>query len=292
LSERFHRKRGIAKSIRRIAIAEIDAALAAIREGSGDDAEAIHAVRQQLKRLRALIRLPHRQFPAYRDENTAFRDLGRKLAHTRDADVLGDTFDGVAEAASLPDAAGIRRRLRDAAADQAGPSDRRELLDGEITAGLLEARRRAAQWQFEGKGLALLGGGLRQVYKAMRADEAIAAQAPNAANFHEWRKQTKYHAAQLALLRAVAPKIFKGYRKIADKLGSTLGDHHDLDVLVTAVNRLDDLAEQDRGRLIEAIRHRNAELEGKAFRLGDELTAERPDDFLRRIEAGWKSWRK
>ena len=36
---------------------------------------------------------------------------------------------------------------------------------------------------------------------------------------------------------------------------------------------------------------RNARLEARAFRLGDELTTERPKDFLRRVEKGWKSWR-
>jgi len=63
LPQSFHRKREVATSIRAIAVAEIDRALAAIRAGDADEAEIIHTVRQQLKRLRALIRLPLRCSP-------------------------------------------------------------------------------------------------------------------------------------------------------------------------------------------------------------------------------------
>jgi hypothetical protein len=290
LSGRFHRKRSVAGSLRGIAIAEIDAALAAIADPDADEAETIHTVRQQLKRLRALVRLPRQRLDGWRDENLAFRDLGRQLAGTRDADVLAESFDRLAEQAGITSPR-LRAGITSGAANPGGSSESRaRLLRGEIAAGLVQARERAAGWRLDSRGFRLLGPGLRRVYRDMRACEKRAAVAPTPANFHAWRKRTKYHANQLALLKPVAPKIFKGYRKVADRLGGTLGEHHDLDALAAAVQRLGDGSKRE--RLLGAIGKRNRELEETAFRLGDELTAERPDDFVRRLEAGWKNWRQ
>jgi hypothetical protein len=286
LAERFHRKRGVARSLRRIATAEIDAALAAIASPDADEARTIHTVRQQLKRLRALVRLPRQRLLGWREENIAFRDLGRRLAGTRDADVLAETFDKLARAAEVESA-----RLRAQLAHSQPRADRRELLRGEIAAGLRAARERVDHWRFEGHGFALIGPGLKRIYRDMRRDEAAARAEPTPARFHEWRKQTKYHANQLALLRAAAPKIFKGYRRLADELADRLGEHHDLDALALAMRRSPDGPGRKKRRVLAAMRRRNAKLEAEAFRLGDELAAERPREFLRRIETSWESWR-
>ncbi|HTJ58404.1 MAG TPA: CHAD domain-containing protein [Devosiaceae bacterium] len=286
MAQGFHRRRGVAKSIRQIAGAEIDAAVASIRDPQKDDAETVHDVRLQLKRLRALLRLPAEHFPDYSLENIAFRDLGQRLAHIRDADVLQQTAESLAAEADIGDLATLRAEI--AATVTAPDQDVRALLQGEITAGLLEAKRRVQGWRFDRKGFALLADGLQNVYQRMRAGEALALRHPSAANFHEWRKQAKYHANQLALLKPAAPDVLKNYRTIGDKLASTLGGHHDLDVLREAAKAI---SPAQSAPLLEAISARNAKLEVKAFRLGDELTAERPADFLRRIEASWQAWR-
>ena len=167
-----------------------------------------------------------------------------------------------------------------------------ELLTGEVARGLEEARERARHWHFKGHGFALIGPGLRRVYRDMRRDEAAARAEPTPARFHEWRKQTKYHANQLELLRAAAPKIFKGYRRVAEALADRLGEHHDLDALAAAIERADaDRRSRKKRRVLAAMRRRNAKLEAVAFRLGDELAAEPPRAFLRRVEASWDDWR-
>lgn len=288
--DRFRHARSAAKSIRRAAEVEIEAALSAIRQQSDDDA--VHTVRQRLKRLRALVRLPRPYFPGYGAENLAFRDLGRKLSATRDARVVLRTLDKLASREGVSDLDGVHRGLQELSAPVAG-SDVRALLDGEVTAGLLAARTRARRWRFARKGFDLIGPGLQRVYREMRELEAVALEQPTATNIHEWRKAVKYHANQLALLVSVAPEILSGYRLVADKLVSALGKHHDLDVLSTRLQQLDagKHGQGHQSQLGAAIHRRNAELEQKAFRLGNELTAERPAEFLDRIEAGWRSWR-
>lgn len=288
MTARFHRTRGVSSSLRRIAVSELGAALSAISNRRLSEAETIHVVRQQLKRLRALVRLPRGQFDAFDGENALFRDLAGRLARTRDADVLGETYDAVVAGARLGKAPSLRRQVVTVRTGEAQSASHRPLLEGEIAAGLIAARHRARNWRFEGKGFALIAGGLKRTYEKMRGSEARAADHPTATNFHDWRKQAKYHANQLALLRPVAPEIFKGYRQVADKLADTLGRHHDLDMLIEALTGLS----HDDGALIEAIGKRQHHLEAKAFRLGHELTAERPTDFLRRIETGWKEWHR
>jgi CHAD domain-containing protein len=290
MTVRFHRKKGVANSLRKIAVAQIGTALAAIADHRMDEAEIIHVVRQQLKCLRALMRLCRRHFDGFDAENTRYRDLARHLARTRDADVLGDTFDMVVGEARLDQNGELRAHLIATRGQGPGHASRRRLLEGEISAALIAARRRARCWHFDEKGFKLIGDGLKRGYEQMRTCEARAAEHPTGSTFHEWRKQVKYHANQLALLRSVAPDIFKGYRDVADKLAEALGEHHDLDMLLAA---LDEAAPQQvEPAILEAIGHRRTRLEVKAFRLGHELTMERPTDFLRRIESGWHDWRR
>lgn len=286
MSPRFHRRRSVAGSVRRIAALEIGRALDAIRDDGLDEAEVIHVVRQQLKRLRGLIRLVRPHFPDYGAENVFFRDLGRRLAPSRDADVLDETFGTLTARAGLhlPEA---RARL---AGEGSPPESRLPLLRGEIASALEAARARAQRWRLTGEGFSLIAPGLRRVYRKVRRAGELASAHPTPLHFHEWRKQTKYHASHLALIGHIAPKIFRSYRRIADQLADTLGEHHDLDALTSAVLR-HDLPKDARLKLLRAIQRRNARLEARAFRLGDELTTERPKDFLRRVEKGWKSWR-
>ena len=290
MPQRFERKRSVSRAIRGIAEAHLDAALAAIRDPDVSEETAVHVVRQRLKALRALIRLPGPALQQYYGENVAFRDLARRLAHTRDADVLGRTFDKLAAKEALTDAGELRRPLLAAAGQAMPPSERRSLLRGEIAAGLIAARRRVRKWQFRRSGFRLIGPGLRRIYGGIQSAEAVAAEHPTALHFHEWRKQVKYHADQLATLENVAPQIFAGYRAIAVELGDTLGRHHDLDVMASALMQLE-LAPTRRAALQEAVARQNARLEAKAFRLGLELSAERPEDFVRRVRTNWKNWR-
>ena len=47
----------------------------------------------------------------------------------------------------------------------------------------------------------------------------------------------------------------------------------------------------DQVLLLGLIRERRSELQEEAKRLGEKLFREKPQDFARRIEAYWKTWR-
>jgi inorganic pyrophosphatase len=88
------------KNIQRIARKQMDNALECLagpREGS--PVEAVHEARKSFKRIRAVLCLvrPVIDDQAYREENTCFRDVGRPLTEVRDAKILVETLDGIAE---------------------------------------------------------------------------------------------------------------------------------------------------------------------------------------------------
>ncbi len=291
MTARFHRRKAIADSLRTIATDAIAQALAALDDPQMPEAEVTHLVRQQLKRLRALIRLPRGQFSAFRSEDRAFRDLGRRLAGSRDAEVLGVSFDAMVKAARLSGLHTLRAHLVGGLGRPLESAALRELLREEIAPGLFAALRRVRKWRLQTRGFTAIGAGLLRTYGAMRRDQAETLRYPDPAKFHQWRKQVKYHANQLAFLRPAALDVIKGSLTAAQKLADILGEHHDLEVLRSALLN-DRCVAVERAALLATIAARSARLQAEAFRLGDELTAESPGDFRRRIRQHWRKWRR
>ena len=292
MSRKFHRRMAASRSLRAIALYEIAVARRAVGNAAGREAEAIHEVRRRLKRLRALIRLPGRHFPAFRRENRAFRDLGRDLAGAREAEVLAASFDATAGRAGIEASPELRDRVV-AAGVHAGASGRlSKVLVEAVEPGLAAAAERARHWHFDTRGFALVGPGARRTYRRMRRAGRAARLATTAVTLHEWRKRVKYHAAQLDLLSVVAPNVLAGRVELADRLADILGEHHDLDQLRTAIAACAAVPEEDGRRLEAAIASRAAELEVEAFRLGDALGAESPKAFRRRLVSRWHAWRR
>ena len=85
---------------RRCAIERIEDAIAQLDRGRAHDPQgAVHEARKDVKKVRALLRLYRSGLgdATYRYENRELRDAGRALSVMRDADVLLDTIDGLAE---------------------------------------------------------------------------------------------------------------------------------------------------------------------------------------------------
>src|SRR5206468_3687815 len=111
----------------------------------------------------------------------------------------------------------------------------RLLGDEEAIAPLAEAieaaRQRLSEYSVGRHGWSVLGAGLKRVYRAGRKAFFEAKEQPTAERLHEWRKQTKYLWYQLQFLRPIAPAVLEELIDLADEIGGTLGDDHDLVVL-------------------------------------------------------------
>lgn len=283
--------------MRRIAVEQIDAAMAEIDDKALDEAETVHQVRKRCKKLRGLVRLVRPAFAAYSRENAAFRDAAAGLSFVRDAEVLLETFDGLIaafrdgiEAAAFATIRGALAARRDAVAHRRDLQDLLAAFRVEMEA----ARERAADWALEADEFDALAGGLRRTY-GRAVDAMAAARAERTAEaFHEWRKGVKYHFYHTRLLAPVWPGPMQARRDAADRLGEVLGRHHDLAVFQRFVTEDPDLCREaaEREVLLGLAARRQADLELEPFGLGRRLFAEPAKPLSRRWAAWWAVWRE
>jgi CHAD domain len=165
-----------ANGVRRVARGQLDLAADQLAgKGEGDLDTAVHESRKAFKRLRALVRVARDALgdEAYRRENVAFRDAGRRLSATRDAAVMVETLDDLTERyrGELSDDAfsGLRDAL---ASEAAAASDRLAEDTGaveEVQGALEAARRRVAGWPLDDDGgLEMLEPGFERIYRRGR----------------------------------------------------------------------------------------------------------------------------
>ena len=115
MSYRLESGEGVADGIRRIVAEELDDAIAGLRAGAEQAAEArdeaIHEARKSLKKSRSALRLVQEDLPrkTRAAENAAMRDAARRLSGARDAQVMIDTLAAVvADAVPPPPADQVR----------------------------------------------------------------------------------------------------------------------------------------------------------------------------------------
>lgn len=282
--------KSVRKAVHRIAREQIDEAVSAI--GELGQAKAVHEVRKRCKNLRALIRLVGPAFNDCQTENFALRDLARAISAARDAKVVRDTCDllvrgcnGPGERRALLD---MKRQLAERAALRVSPG---EIADGLALAReqLHDARDRVGDWKLTEHGWHAIEGGLKRTYRHARNAAASAGSDPLPGNFHELRKQVKYHAGHCRLLVRISPGMMRSRRRTGERIAQDLGEHHDLEVLMQHL-----AAEPAEGAELafSLARARQARLEARAMPLAARLLAQRPRALSRELHSLWVHWRK
>jgi CHAD domain-containing protein len=282
--------------VRRIARGRLADAHDRLDGASGRDlGPAVHGARKDLKRLRACVRLSRDALgeETYERETTTFRMAGRRLSGARDAQVLAQTLDGLAErfAGELPPGvtAALRARLHDEhERAQAALKDEDDAIG--LTLGELDdARTRTASWALHQDGFAALKPGLRRIYRRGRKRIRAAARDPTTENLHEARKRVKdlWHATQI--LRPAAPKRMKKLAREVHSVADLLGDDHDLAVLRDYAQTHPQCFEDEDARraLLAVLDRRRAVLQRRALKLGRRLYKPSPKRFVASIENGW-----
>jgi CHAD domain-containing protein len=285
------------QGFRRIAGEQLDKAIGELTDGiKTDPVEAVHSARKALKKERSALRLARGSMKssARRRENDAFRDAGRQLSAARDAEVMVEAVENLAEryAGQLPEKnfTAIRDHL-----NQAGEGPRRSLMDsgltGEVAEDLKAARTRIPQWQLRGGGWKAIEPGLLRSYRRGQKAFARACANPTAERLHDWRKRAKDYWYHLKLLEPIAPGTIKGQAKDAHALADLLGDEHDLAVLRETLLEAGPALSVDLDAVIALLDHRRGQLQAQAMVAGERLYAEKPKAFRRRMRAYWKAWR-
>jgi CHAD domain-containing protein len=291
MAYRLQTDESVPEGLRRCAREQLDWAIDQLSTGVVEDpVEAVHEARKSLKKARSLLRLGRGALDPdeRRRDNAAMREAGRKLSATRDAEVMLEAADELAErfTGRLPQATfdAIRRHLLAQRHPDSGLTDQ---VVGELKA----VRSRIDDWTPRRSGWNALEPGLLRSYARGRAGLEHARNRPTTENLHEWRKRTKDLWYHLRLLKPLAPGIVGGAAKDADQLSKLLGDDHDLAVLHATLEHGTDDLKVDVDSVLDLIDHRREQLQAEAVALGERLYAERPKAFVARMHRYWKASR-
>ncbi len=298
-SYRLHSGESVSAGIKRIILARVDNALAELRgDTESTPAEAIHEARKDMKKIRSAIRLVREALgdDLYRRENQHYRDIGRELSGLRDAEVLVETLDALAERfgpAQDERYAGLRDRFQQELQERRKDGSQERAM-ASAAAALTAGRGRVETWPLEGDGWELIAPGIHRSYRRGRKRLREVEPEVSDETLHEWRKRAKDLWYQLRLVQEAEPELIGTLAAQAHDLSDHLGDDHDLVLLrEQAQRRREDFGEPgDQRLLLELIDQRRGELQFAASSLGERIYSEKPKRFVKRLGTRWKLWRK
>ena len=287
---RLREHESVRDGLRRCAREQVETAVDQLTAGVKDDpVTAVHEARKALKKSRSLLRLGRGTIePAERRRlNAALREAGRELSSARDAEVMVQAVDDLADrfAGRVPRTTfdAIRRNL-EAERPIASPT-------AEVASELRAVGRGIDEWPMRRGGWHAVKPGLLRGYESGRGLLATAREQPSVENLHEWRKRVKDLWYHLRILGPLSPRIVGGQADEADMLADLLGDDHDLAVLREALQTGAGELAVDVDPVIGLIDHRREQLQAQALRIGERLYAESPKAFARRLHRYWKASR-
>ena len=223
----FKRNQSVTKGLRRLARAQVEEALQALR--NHDRLQAVHDVRKTIKKLRSLLRLVRSGLggSAYRGANAPLRECARLLSRPRDFHVKFDAFTELvhnfdAELASRP-----FPKTRQVLADDCRRAERefqRQKTALRARTLLQRFARQAESLKLKPSGWRALAPGIKRTYRAARRAHRLVLREGTAENFHEWRKQTKTLLYQVQLLCPIWPEQMCAAKAELKHLGQLLGD--------------------------------------------------------------------
>jgi CHAD domain-containing protein len=287
----------VAEALKRCAREQLEYALGQMSEEiESDPVMAVHAARKALKKERALLRLSRGSLGGRqrRAEIAAIRNVARSLSGARDADVMIQSLDALAERFSgqLPESSfrEVRKRLVRARTSERTQTKRAQ-MHGDALQLLREALRRVDDWTIGRRGWAAIDRGLLRTYQDGRSSFARARKRPTVENVHAWRKRVKDLWYELRLLEPTCGPAARGQAEEAHRLADLLGDDHDLAVLGNAVVAMHTDIPADIDGLIALIGHRRERLQSEALHIGERLYVEKPKAFRRRMRRYWQAGR-
>ena len=289
MSGQLKRKEPVGRGLHRVCKLRVKKALANLKES--DQPDAIHDVRKEVKKMRAVFRLARGTLSKkqYRKTAETMRLMGKPLAATRDACVTKKAL-GLLAGRKAQEFAEIRSSL-----EAHFNRSERNFADndlGSLAKLLLKCvENQLADLSFKEIGWEAVRTCLTASYTRGREafQQAIVKPAPE--SFHDWRKRVKDLWYQLDFLCPEWPKNSRAMLDSLEELGEQLGDDHDLVLLGQFVKEHCDSSKETLKlqKLIDTKRH---EYGAGIRRLGTRIYAKLPEEMCAKLEEDWKSWRK
>ena len=298
MSFEFKRNETVAQGMRRIAMEQVDLILAEVkgRKRISRDRK-VHEARKRLKRLRALLRLTRDSAnpKPRRKADTGLGDAGRALSGARDAKVRIEAFDLLLKnlKSHCPAETFQPIRAKLLAQHRQSLQSHSENSSDKVARLLQAVRHRLKTIPIHGDDFSGLRSGLKRTYRQGREAFTVARYDRNAVALHEWRRRVKDLRHHAELLKPLWPAVLERFEGKAHELANCLGEDHDLFVLrqflLTEAASLS--IPTDLETLLESIDDRRRELQKQAMQLGERVYAEKPRDFLERMENYWNAWK-
>jgi CHAD domain-containing protein len=291
---RFKRKESVRKAVRRMCCERLTDAIEPLHRSARF--EAVHDVRKEIKKLRAVLRLVRAGIgkDAYNGHTNALRDAADGLTALRDAEVKLGAFDDLARHFKGKRNGRSFLKIKTALRKNCRAEESRVFKGGSIASvkGILyREKQQFDHLKINANGWSAIGPGLKKIYSRGREAFEAAERDPSPKNFHEWRKRVKDLGHQLRLLCPAHPRKFRARTNDLDKLGELLGDEHDLFMLKQFVaNKFGHAPGTSVFRKL--ISARQEELCYTALKLGRRFYPKKPGRFARSIGRDWKKWRR
>ncbi|HUA65020.1 MAG TPA: CHAD domain-containing protein [Alphaproteobacteria bacterium] len=288
---RFKKKESVTKAVRRVCCERLDEAMGMLDRGNHFDA--VHDVRKEIKKLRAILRLVRSGIgeTAYDEATHSLRDAADRLNAMRDAQVRLTALESLARGSNGHIPHSTLPKIQDALRQNCRAEEQKlsATMDS-VKQVLFEARQEFGNLKVKPNSWKALAPGLKKIYSRGRKALTLAERNPSPEHFHEWRKRVKDLANQLRLVCPARPGKVKTHMDDLDHLGDLLGDDHDLFILNKFVD--EKLRQPREKRPVEqAIAERQKKLRSEALELGASFYTNKPGRFCRQIGTGWKSWR-
>jgi CHAD domain-containing protein len=289
---RFKRKESVRKAVRRLCCERLTDAIEPLNRSARF--EAVHDIRKEIKKLRAVLRLVRAGIgkDAYEGHTNALRKAADRLTALRDAEVKLGAFDDLVKQSErngrsfLKIKAALRKNCR--------TEEDRVFKGGSIASvkGILcHEKDEMNGLKIKSKGWKAIAPGLKKIYGRGREAFEAAERESSPENFHQWRKRVKDLGHQLRLLCPAHPRKFRARTNDLDKLGELLGDEHDLFMLKQFVaNKFGHAPGTSVFRKL--ISARQEELRYTALKLGRRFYPKKPGRFARIMGQDWKKWRR
>lgn len=257
----------------------------------GRDNRSVHQARLCFKRLRALLRLGRfgLQEREFRSLNRFYRDQARTLAFQRDISVTNEVLktlikyrDSDTERAFLTQ---FRVRLLQKQKKEQGVLAFGEACR-EVIHCLSKMQADISHWEPEETDTGLFLLGIKSTFSAARKQFRNLSAAPSDFQLHEWRKQVKYLWYQAELLTDLWPSMLRPWIKELKALAQSLGRHHDLVLLETALKEyIEPELEYLAATTIEQISEEKSFIEERVLMLGKIIFAVQPSCFYMQLKA-------
>jgi len=261
-----------AEGLKRVIREQADKLAAECSEAQEHPSAFAHKARVRCKRIRATLRLarPLMRDRAFVRENRWWRDLARLLSGVRDASARLEALETLRPFLAARIGTEAARRLEERLRAERSETDTAGAISAFI--GRLEARGGDLIPDLEPAGRDKLVTALAETYRIARRAMKVALETDDADSLHEWRKQAKYHALQVRLMRQQFPDALD--RRVAGvrDLAELLGEVQDIEILSEAAHGW----KQRPAGFYEVLKTRRAALVTGARASGAALFADKP----------------